>query len=171
MTARLAALTICLGLFLSACSQQRPSAQDVEPEPVNRDIVESAFTSTDKNKDGNLDVGETQLMSDNIFLSMDYDDNSSISAKEFSDWDFGLIYTAATAGQSLEYSVAKNILFALRDLNADELISQSEYQQSIEFDFARADQDNDGAMTKDEYAKGFLPSLLFRAALEYSPVE
>jgi hypothetical protein len=57
-------------------------------------------------------------------------------------------------------------LFALRDIDADGAISQEEYQQSLAFEFARADQNNDRLMSKDEYRKAFLPSLLFRAALE-----
>ncbi len=166
MTARLVALIAFLGLSLSACSQQAQTAQSTEPEPENRDIVVAAFASTDQNKDDKLDANETKQMASNMFMSMDYDDSATVSAKEFDDWDFGLIYTAADAGQSVEYDTAKKILFALRDINADGVISQEEYRQSLAFDFARADQDNDGSMSKDEYGKAFLPALLFRAALE-----
>lgn len=166
MTARLITSIASLGLLLSACSQQEQTAQTTEPEQENEDIVVAAFASTDQNEDGNLDADEAIQMANNMFVSMDYDDSASVSAKEFDEWDFGLIYTAANAGQSVEYGTAKKILFALRDINADGVISQEEYQQSLEYDFARADQDNDGSMSKDEYGKAFLPSLLFRAALE-----
>ncbi|MEM8918001.1 MAG: hypothetical protein AAGE37_03995 [Pseudomonadota bacterium] len=166
-----AVTTAIFCLLLSACSQEADNSVPAQPEPENRDIAETAFSTTDQNKDGSLDRTETRNMAENMFLSMDYDDNASVSAAEFDEWDFGLVYTAASAGQSAQYAAAKRILFALRDLNSDGEISQEEYQQSHEHDFSRADQDNDESMTKDEYATGFLPSLLFRAALEDPPAE
>lgn len=166
-----AVTTAIFCILLSACSQEAGNSAPAEPEPENRDIVETAFSTTDQNNNGSLDRTEAQNMADNMFLSMDYDDNASVSAAEFDEWDFGLVYTAASAGQSAQYGAAKRILFALRDLNSDGEISQEEYQRSLEHDFSRADRDGDESMTKDEYATGFLPSLLFRAALEDPPAK
>lgn len=104
-------------------------------------------------------------MSNSMVASMDYDDNGSVTAEEFDQFDFGLDTSTEAEGKLAQYATAKRILFALQDLNSDGTLSSDEHLRSLELGFARADRNENGAMEKDEYSQAFLPSIVIRSAI------
>ncbi|MEO0643540.1 MAG: hypothetical protein AAFY47_09030, partial [Pseudomonadota bacterium] len=115
--------------------------------------------------DGVIDTQEVEIMSNSMVASMDYDDNGSVTAEEFDQFDFGLDTSTEAEGKLAQYATAKRILFALQDLNSDGTLSSDEHLRSLELGFARADRNENGAMEKDEYSQAFLPSIVIRSAL------
>lgn len=166
MHIRLAFTGVLCGLILSSCGQDTETNEVSAPKETNTDVVMAAFSSSDSNQDGIIDADEVSAMANSMFLSMDYDDNQSVTFKEFQLWDFGLASTSEGEGQSVEFETGKRILFAIQDLDANGQMSAEEHLESLELGFARADRDESGAMSMEELASGFLPSIIFRAALE-----
>lgn len=57
------------------------------------------------------------------------------------------------------------------DRNGDGVISRTEHRQSLNFDFQRADTDNDALLTEDEFTGGFSVMVALRAAINPTPAE
>ncbi|MEL6465284.1 MAG: hypothetical protein AAFQ58_09975 [Pseudomonadota bacterium] len=51
------------------------------------------------------------------------------------------------------------------------MISRTEHRQSLNFDFQRADTDNDALLTEDEFTGGFSVMVALRAAINPTPAE
>ena len=154
--------------LLSACSPEQtdqPPKKVAGIERTSDDVARAAFVSSDRNEDGVIDTQEVEIMSNSMVASMDYDDNGSVTAEEFDQFDFGLDTSTEAEGKLAQYATAKRILFALQDLNSDGTLSSDEHLRSLELGFARADRNENGAMEKDEYSQAFLPSIVIRSAI------
>ena len=100
-----------------------------------------------------------------IFVSMDADDGGTVDWQEFTEWDFGFTFIAADAGQDRAYKTAQKILFAVWDHDGDGEIAQREYHKAMVWDFRRADVDDDAFLTRDEFLRGYVINVAYRAAL------
>jgi hypothetical protein len=88
-----------------------------------------------------------------------------VDPEEFTSWDFGFNFIAEDAGQERAYETAQKIIFANWDHDADGEISQSEYHKSMVWDFRRADIDDNALLTQQEYLRGYVVNVAYRAAL------
>lgn len=169
MNSKLLATLCVVSVTLQACSERTenpPVTTEEETIQSSQDIGEAAFVSSDRNQDGVIDDEELETMANSMFVSMDYDDDRTVTQEEFNQWDFGLVTTSKREGTEAEFETAKRILFALHDLDSNVVIDQDEHISSLKLAFQRADQDASDSMEKDEYAERFLPNIIFRAAME-----
>ncbi len=130
-----------------------------------RDLAKLAFASVDQSERGYIDQGEFISFGRDVFVSMDYDDNNTISLKEFLGWGFGLEQVAEEAGRAAAFDTAMRVVFAFWDQNGDGQITRTEHRQSLAADFRRADGDNDAVLTEEEFLSGFSINIAARAAI------
>ncbi|UZD90309.1 hypothetical protein [Cognatishimia activa] len=134
-------------------------------QEAGRDVIQTTFESADTSKDGKIDVAELTQMAGSIFFGMDYDQDNTVSEEEFFGSDFGLERLATERDEADIFGAAKRILFALRDRNQDGFINQTELERSTQDFMRHADLDGDETLSTKEYEQGYVPSLVFRAAL------
>lgn len=139
-------------------------AQSDAPTP-GRDLAELIYGSIEDNPNGAADMGEFVNFGQDIFVSMDYDEDGSVDLGEFTEWDFGFNFIAEDEGQQRAYVTAQKILFAFWDRDANGLISRSEYHTAMAADFRRADTDDDAFLTRDEFLRGYVINVAYRAAI------
>ncbi|MEM9105244.1 MAG: hypothetical protein AAGC96_06275 [Pseudomonadota bacterium] len=128
-----------------------------------KELTQITFASTDQNGDGALSVSEMSEMAQNITVSMDADEDMSVSLSEFMEWDFGFHYLAEQEDGDEGYAAVKRIMFALHDLNSDGAIDPTETRITTFWSFSRADLDNDRLLSEDEYFSAWMPVLLMKA--------
>ncbi|QFT30444.1 EF hand [Labrenzia sp. THAF82] len=124
-----------------------------------------AFQSIDKDGDGKVTPSEYSSFGDDVFSSMDYDSSKALTLDEFYNWGFGMHNAAEDAGQSEAFKTAMRVVFALWDRNADSQVTAAEYDESLEFDFLRADLDQDKTLSEPEYLSGFSVVVAAKAAI------
>lgn len=139
-------------------------AQTDAPTP-GRELAELIYGAIEADPHGGADMGEFVTFGQEIFVSMDYDQNGSVDPKEFTDWDFGFNFIARDEGQQGAYETAQRILFALWDHDADGEINRNEYHTSLVTDFRRADTDGNAFLTREEFLVGYVVNLAYRAAI------
>lgn len=154
------AATCALIIASSAASM----AQSDEMTP-GRELAEVIFGSMEISPTDGADMGEFVNFGNDIFVSMDYDDNGSVDLKEFANWDFGFNFIAEDEGQQRAYETAQKIVFAVWDHDGDGDITKREYHKSMVSDFRRADTDDDAFLTRDEFLNGYVINVAYRAAL------
>lgn len=136
-----------------------------------RRLAQMAFASLDGANRGFIDQGEFSNFGGDVFVSMDSDEDNRLSLSEFLSWDYGMAPIAEEAGREDAYDTALRVVFAFWDRNGDGVISRTEHRQSLNFDFQRADTDNDALLTEDEFTGGFSVMVALRAAINPAPAE
>jgi|GEM_PF-1374897 len=124
-----------------------------------------AFQSIDDDGNGAVNRSEYASFGDDVFVSMDDDSSGSLSLSEFYNWGFGMHDAADDVGQTEAFKTAMRVVFALWDRNADNQVTEAEYQQSLDLDFERADLDQDESLTEKEYRSGFSVVVAAQAAI------
>ncbi|WP_432448326.1 signal transduction protein [Aliiroseovarius marinus] len=130
-----------------------------------RELAELVFGSIEDDPNGTADMGEFVSFGQDIYISMDANDDGSVDKNEFIEWDFGFDFIAEDEGQERAYLTAQKVIFAIWDRDADGKITQSEYHKSMVNDFKRADVDDDAFLTRGEFLDGYVVNLAYRAAL------
>lgn len=138
---------------------------DMQAQGPGKELALRVFGSMEANQNGMIDMGDFTNFGKAIFVSMDYDDNESITFDEFTSWDFGFNFVAEDAGAESRYRVAQRILFGLWDRDADGEIGKSEYNRSMVDDFRRADLNNDAFLTEEEFTTAYIVGRAYRAAI------
>lgn len=136
-----------------------------------RKLAQMAFASLDTAERGFVDQGEFSNFGGDVFASMDGDQDGQLTFSEFLSWDYGMEPVAQEAGREEAYETALRVVFAFWDRNGDNTISRTEHRQSLNFDFQRADTDNDALLTEDEFTGGFSVMVALRAAINPAPAE
>lgn len=134
-------------------------------EPEGKQLAEMSFESIKRSDRDFLDMGEMEIFRGSLFVSMDQDDNASLSFDEYFEWDYGFKRIAEETGKQKEYLTAMKIMFALWDLNGDKMITEPEHRIGLVRDFQRADLNNDAILTKPEFFGAFSMNIAFKAAL------
>jgi len=130
-----------------------------------KDLSGLAFQSIDADENGAVSPSEFSSFGEDVFVSMDSDESRALSLGEFYSWGFGMHDAATDSGRSDAFKTAMRVVFSLWDRNADDQVTASEYRQSLDFEFQRADLDGDGALTGDEYVAGFSVVVAAKAAI------
>lgn len=134
-------------------------------------LAQLAFASADTSDRGYIDQGQFHSFGSDVFTSMDSDDNKKLTLKEFLSWDYGMKPLAEEVGREAAYETALRVVFAFWDRNGDNMISKTEHRLSMNFDFQRADTDNNAVLSRDEFTSGFSVMVALRAAINPAPVE
>lgn len=142
----------------------------IAQEAEGRRLAELGFSSLDTQDRGYIDQGEYLSFGSDVFFSMDYDENGSLTLGEFLDWDYGMLPLAQDRGREDAYFTALRVVFAFWDRNGDGAISRTEHRKSLNADFLRADTDSDATLTRDEFLSGFSVMIALRAAINPEPV-
>ncbi len=158
---------IAAALSLTVLSPVMAQAEMTE----GRRLSELAFTSIDESKRGHIDQGQFWNFGQDVFVSMDSNEDKALSLAEFLSWGYGMEQLAEKAGRTDAYETALRVVFAFWDRNGDGKISQTEHRQSLMADFRRADLDNDAWLTKEEFTTGYTVMIALRAAINPVPVE
>ena len=110
-------------------------------------------------------MGDIETYRDSVFAGMDTDTNGKVIYDEFSAWDPGFVFVAEDVGRKDAYTTASKIVFAFWDRNGDQELTDKEMRLSMSADFRRADLDDDGFLTQDEFIGGFPIIVAMRAAI------
>ena len=155
--------------FLMTCTATlliaSPALSDSHAPGPGRDLAELIFGSIDISPDGLADMGAFTSFGDDIFVSMDSDDDGNITPSEFKEWDFGFNFIAEDEGQQRAYDTAQKVLFAFWDRDGNGEISKSEYHKAMIADFRSADINDDAFLSEDEFLTGYVVVRAYRAAI------
>jgi len=138
----------------------------IAEENEGRRLAELAFSGLDTADRGHIDQGEFTNFGSDVFYSMDYDQNDSLSLDEFMNWDYGMSGVAEERGRVEAYETALRVVFAFWDRDGDGDVNRTEHRQSLNFDFQRADVNGDALLTQEEFTSGFSVMVALRAALD-----
>lgn len=138
----------------------------VYAETEGRRLATLAFKSVDENQDGYASLEEQMRQAENIFVSMDSDDNGILSWQEFSTWGFGMEDVAQESGREQAYETARKVVFDLWDRSDDWKLTEEEQRRGITADFFQADEDRDGRLSKMEMLKHSIINVTLRSALQ-----
>lgn len=131
-----------------------------------KELAAMSFESIKRADRDFLDMGEMEIFRDSLFVSMDQDDNASLTFDEFFEWDYGFKLIAEEAGKQREYLTAMKIMFALWDLSGDGQITETEHRLALVRDFQRADLNHDAVLSKPEFFGAFSMNIAFKAAIK-----
>lgn len=134
-----------------------------------KELSGMAFNTIDDDENGGITSQEFSKFGDDVFISMDYDGSNSLSLGEFFNWGFGMHNAAEEASRKYAFETAMRVVYSLWDLNADNQVTVDEYQQSLEFEFLRADLNHDKTLTREEYLAGFSVVVAAHAAIHPQP--
>lgn len=155
--------------LLIACAMSLLSTPTVLAASNNitpgKELAQTIFGSIEDNPSGSVDMGEFVAFGNDIFASMDTDDSESIDPSEFSQWDFGFNFIAENVGQKRAYETAQKVIFANWDHDANGEISNREYRKSMNWDFRRADVDDNALLTREEFLCGYVVIFAYRSAI------
>lgn len=140
-------------------------ASAASSETEGRRLATLAFLGVDENGDGYASLEEQLNQAENIFVSMDADDNGNLTWQEFSTWGFGMEDVAVETGREQAYETARKVVFDLWDRSDDWILSRDEQRKGITADFFQADEDRDGRLSKDELLKHSIINVSLRSAL------
>ena len=135
-------------------------------ENEGRRLAQLAFQSIDVADRGYVDIGEFVTFGGDVFVSMDANDDDSLTLGEFMGWDYGMSGVAEERDRVDAYETALKVVFAFWDRDGDGEISRTEHRQAMNADFQRADNDNDAVLSEDEFLSGFSVMVALRAALD-----
>jgi Ca2+-binding EF-hand superfamily protein len=155
------ALTIAIGLTICGQTQTALAAD----KPAGRLAAEMTFASIDTTDKGYIHQGDLEGFRSSVFAGMDYDDTGRVSYPEFAAWDPGFSSIAAEEGKSDAYVTASKIVFAFWDRNGDGEINDPEMRFAMNADFRRADLNDDGVLSQQEFIQGFAVIVAMRAAI------
>ena len=139
------------------------SADDIGIE--GKMLGETIFKSMDTSDLGEIHLGEIEEFRDSVFAGMDYDQNGKVTYEEFSSWDLGFRFVAEEVGRAEAYTTASKIVFAFWDRDGDRELTETEMRFAMSSDFRRADLDDDGLLTQNEFISGFPVIVAMRAAI------
>lgn len=139
------------------------------PGTEGRKVGETIFASIDTSGRGSIHTGDLEQFRASVFSGMDYDDDGRVTYAEFAGWDPGFADIAEQDGRSDAYTTASKVVFAFWDRNGDGNMTETEMRFAMNADFRRADTDDDGLLTRDEFLQGFPIMIAMRAALSPNP--
>ena len=155
-------LTATCVLLLALSGAAIAQSDDATP---GRDLAELIYGSIEDNPKGAADMGKFINFGQDIFVSMDSNEDSSVDPSEFTEWDFGFNFIAEDEGQQHAYETAQKVLFAFWDRDGNGEISRTEYHKSMVADFRRADTNDDAFLSRDEFLGGYVINVAYRAAI------
>lgn len=131
-------------------------------------VAMRVFETLDTSGRDVIDLGQVDRFGRDVHVSMDGDQDGSVSGAEFAVWDPGFALIAEDTGRAEQHSVAMRVVFAFWDRDGDGMIRGPEMGYAINADFRRADLDNNGLLTPDEFTSGFAVISAARIALQPS---
>ena len=153
------ALTACLALLAL------PAAAQDQSGLAGRALAETLFDGMDDSGRGRIDAGQLQTFRSSVFAGMDYDADGSVTFDEFADWDPGFRRVAEELGRGDAFTTALRIVHAFWDRDGDGGLTDAEMQFALSQDMRRADLDDDGFLTREEFLHGFAVIVAMRAAI------
>lgn len=156
-----ALIATCLAVLIPVHAH----AQSNEPGIEGRVIGNAIFDTMDLAGRDAVHMGEIEAFRATVFVGMDGDENRRVTYEEFALWDPGFAQVAAELGRSEAYATASKIIFAFWDRDADGELDNAEMRLAMTSDFRRADLDDDGLLSRDEFIQGFPIMVAMRAAI------
>jgi len=148
-------------LALSAAA----TAAEAQPGTEGRAVGETVFATIDATGRGAVHAGEIEAFRAAAFAGMDRDASGSVTYDEFAAWDPGFRQVAEAAGRGEAYVTASKIVFAFWDRDGDGAMTEREMRFAMTSDVRRADLDDDGLLTREEFIGGFPIMVAMRAAI------
>lgn len=161
----LAHKTTFAALVLSGFMVTCQSATAEEAGLEGRKVGETIFATMDPTGRGWIHQGDLEQFRALVFTGMDSDDDKKVPYAEFAAWDPGFAYVANDMKRGEAYTTASKIVFAFWDRNGDGEMTEAEMRLAMSADFRRADLDDDGTLSQQEFLQGFPIMLAMRAAL------
>ena len=130
-----------------------------------RFVGETIFGTMDEGGHGAINAGDIERFRDSAFAGMDSNGDRAVTYAEFAAWDPGFVFVAESLGRKDAYTTASKIVFAFWDRDGNGAMTEREMRLAMSFDFRRADLDDDGLLTMDEFIGGFPIMVAMRAAI------
>ncbi|WBU57319.1 hypothetical protein [Paracoccus sediminicola] len=115
------------------------------------DLAQTLFETIDADGDNALTPQERDGYTQDVVASMDLDESGGIDMDEFLNWGFGMGVIADDLGRSTQYQTASRIIYKFMDYDDDGAVTGEEMGRFQEAAFAYANQNEDGALTADEF--------------------
>lgn len=128
----------------------------------------SIFKSADLNHDGKISRREILHYGDLVFLSMDVDNNDTLTLEEFIQWDPGYFVLANEIGKTSQFNAAKQGIFKIRDINNSGSIEHDEFSTFVLYDFYKADTDRNSFLSQHEFINEYRMLKSLRAVISNS---
>ncbi|MEH6724728.1 MAG: hypothetical protein V7703_01130 [Hyphomicrobiales bacterium] len=157
----IAAPTIAIGTMICGLTPLAHAAD----KPAGRLTTEMTFGSIDTANKGYIHQGDLEVFRSSVFAGMDHDETGQVTYPEFAAWDPGFSVIAEAEGKSEAYVTATKIVFAFWDRNGDGEINDPEMRFAMNADFRRADLNDDGVLSQQEFIQGFAVIVAMRAAI------
>ena len=158
-------------LALSVTAALSSPSFSIAQEGKGRLLAEQAFQNIVGSDRGWIDQGGFLNSGGDVFAAMDYDDDQKLNLGEFLFFDAGMRDVAEQAGRLEAHETAMRVVFAFWDRDGDGLVSKSEHNRSLSYDFQRADINDDAQLELEEFTNGFTLMVALRAAINPAPVE
>ncbi|UWQ20141.1 EF-hand domain-containing protein [Jannaschia sp. W003] len=130
-----------------------------------RSAIEASALALDTDGDGRLAPAEIDVAVTEMFPSLDADGSGAVDRTEFEEWPFGFHDMAAHRDRAEAYHAVFGLLFDLFDRGGDGRLDLPELREGMAAAAAYADRDGDGAMSRTEFLRGFVPNVALRHAM------
>ncbi|MEM7709509.1 MAG: hypothetical protein AAF264_01915 [Pseudomonadota bacterium] len=131
-----------------------------------RAAIEAQAAELDTDRNDVIDRDEIAAAAEAGFATFDVDGSGDIDPREFAEWPFGFYEMAQHRGQTDAYHTAFGLIFDIFDQSSDRRLDRQEFQSAMLRSLDDADSDGDGAMSHDEFLRGFVPNVALRHAME-----
>ena len=135
------------------------------PADAARSTIESFAREFDVDGDGRIARAELAGGVRTVFPSVDADGSGAVDRREFLEWEFGFADMARFRSREQAYEAAMGLVFELYDRDGSGAVDEGEYATAMDASLDYADVDEDGALTYDEFFRGFLINVALRNAM------
>ncbi|MEX3016971.1 EF-hand domain-containing protein [Gymnodinialimonas hymeniacidonis] len=130
-----------------------------------RVLGETLFATIDTTNRGSIHAGDMEAFRDSVFAGMDSNGDRGVTYEEFTSWDPGFARIAEAEGRLDNFATASRVVFAFWDRDGNGEMTEPEMRFAMAHDFRRADLDNDGLLTPEEFIQSFPIMVAMRAAI------
>ncbi|MEM7487756.1 MAG: hypothetical protein AAF390_01390 [Pseudomonadota bacterium] len=131
-----------------------------------RAAIEEQAAALDADHDDLIDRAEIAAAAKAGFPTFDTDGSGDIDAREFAEWPFGFYDMAQHRDRAAEYRAVFGTVFDIFDRSGDSRLDRLEFQTAMLRGLYDADSDGDGAMSREELLRGFVPNVALRHAMQ-----
>lgn len=157
----LLAISMLMGLSTPSLAETTEDALGIE----SRVVGETIFATIASGGRDAFHLGDLEVFRASVFGGMDYDGDNRVTHEEFSQWDPGFAAIAEEVGRFDAYLTASKIVFAFWDRDGSGELAEPEMRFAMTADFRRADLDDDGLLTREEFIQSFPIMVAMRAAI------
>lgn len=156
---------LAISMLMSLSTTSMAQTTDDGLGAQGRVVGETIFATIASGDRDAFHTGDLEVFRASVFGGMDYNGDHRVTHEEFSQWDPGFAAIAQELGRSEAYVTASKIVFAFWDRDGSGELVEPEMRFAMTADFRRADLDDDGLLSREEFIQSFPIMVAMRAAI------